>query len=32
MARCPFMLLSVLCLRHEDALLLLTDEDEEQLW
>ncbi len=32
MAQCPFMLLSVLYLRHEAAFLLLADEDEEQLW
>lgn len=32
MAQCPFMLLSVLYLRHEAALLLLVDEDESQLW
>lgn len=32
MAQCPFMLLSLLYSRHETALLLLADEDNEQLW
>lgn len=32
MAQCPFMLLSVLYLRHGATLLLLVDEDKEQLY